>query len=359
MPLTAQQIEQSPKFKELVAKRRSLNLSLTVLTLMIYFGFILLVACAPKVLGTPIAKASRRSASGRLGSSSRPSLSVGVYVLKRQRHFDGLTSRSSGNPVMRATSSTSRPRFDAVPRRPVVARRLSGPSDRRGRSRQPTGRRSPCSSVRLLTLGITYWAAKRTSRPRNSIRPAAASPASRTASPSPATICRPPRFSAFPASSTLSGYDGLIYSVGWLVGWPIVTFLIAEPLAQSRQVHLRRRRLVPPRPDADPHPGRLRLAGHGGLLSDRADGRRRQADPDPVRPGLLDRVVIVGVLMISTSPSAACSPPPGCRSSRPCCCSRRDLHGAAGADDSASARGAVRQGGRGPSEALAIMEPGS
>jgi len=26
------------------------------------------------------------------------------------------------------------------------------------------------------------------------------------------------------------GYDGLIFSVGWLVGWPIVTFLIAEPL---------------------------------------------------------------------------------------------------------------------------------
>ena len=26
------------------------------------------------------------------------------------------------------------------------------------------------------------------------------------------------------------GYDGLIYSVGWLVGWPIVMFLISEPL---------------------------------------------------------------------------------------------------------------------------------
>ena len=26
------------------------------------------------------------------------------------------------------------------------------------------------------------------------------------------------------------GYDGLIYSVGWLVGWPIMTFLIVEPL---------------------------------------------------------------------------------------------------------------------------------
>ena len=54
--------------------------------------------------------------------------------------------------------------------------------------------------------------------------------------------------------------------------------------AQSRQVHLRRRRLVPARADADPHSGRLRLAGHGRLLPDRADGRRRQADPAAVRP---------------------------------------------------------------------------
>ena len=27
-----------------------------------------------------------------------------------------------------------------------------------------------------------------------------------------------------------TGFDGLIYSVGWLVGWPIVLFLIAERL---------------------------------------------------------------------------------------------------------------------------------
>ena len=28
----------------------------------------------------------------------------------------------------------------------------------------------------------------------------------------------------------LNGFDGLIYSTGWLVGWPIILFLIAEPL---------------------------------------------------------------------------------------------------------------------------------
>ena len=29
---------------------------------------------------------------------------------------------------------------------------------------------------------------------------------------------------------SLSGYDGLIYSIGFLVGWPVIMFLIAEPL---------------------------------------------------------------------------------------------------------------------------------
>src|SRR5690606_3621767 len=28
----------------------------------------------------------------------------------------------------------------------------------------------------------------------------------------------------------LKGFDGLIYSIGFLVGWPLVMFLIAEPL---------------------------------------------------------------------------------------------------------------------------------
>ena len=28
----------------------------------------------------------------------------------------------------------------------------------------------------------------------------------------------------------LKGYDGMIYATGWLVGWPALMFLIAEPL---------------------------------------------------------------------------------------------------------------------------------
>ena len=49
----------------------------------------------------------------------------------------------------------------------------------------------------------------------------------------------------FRAWSIYRGFDGLIYSVGFLVGWPIMLFLHRRALAQSRQIHLCRRRLVP------------------------------------------------------------------------------------------------------------------
>ncbi|MFH5256230.1 cation acetate symporter, partial [Burkholderia semiarida] len=37
-------------------------------------------------------------------------------------------------------------------------------------------------------------------------------------------------FLGISASVMASGYDGLIYSIGFLVGWPILTFLLAERL---------------------------------------------------------------------------------------------------------------------------------
>ena len=37
-------------------------------------------------------------------------------------------------------------------------------------------------------------------------------------------------FLGISAAVMTSGYDGLIYSIGFLVGWPIITFLMAERL---------------------------------------------------------------------------------------------------------------------------------
>ena len=81
-----------------------------------------------------------------------------------------------------------------------------------------------------LTLGITKWAANRTRRRPTSMPPAVASPASRTAWRSPATTCRRLRSWASRRLVFATGFDGLIYSVGFLVGWPVILFLIAERL---------------------------------------------------------------------------------------------------------------------------------
>jgi hypothetical protein len=48
----------------------------------------------------------------------------------------------------------------------------------------------------------------------------------------------------------LSGFDGLLYSIGFLVGWPIVMFLIAEAAQEPRPLHVLRRGRVPAAPDA-------------------------------------------------------------------------------------------------------------
>lgn len=47
-------IQRDPNYQELVRRRSSLGWTLSLIMLVIYFGFILLVAYAPKFLGIPL-----------------------------------------------------------------------------------------------------------------------------------------------------------------------------------------------------------------------------------------------------------------------------------------------------------------
>ena len=73
------------------------------------------------------------------------------------------------------------------------------------------------------------------------------------------------------------GYDGFMYSVGWLVAYLTVLLIVAEPLAQLRQVHHGRRAGVPAAPAPGARDGRAQHAHRVHFLHDRADGRRRFA----------------------------------------------------------------------------------
>ena len=47
-------IRNNPKFAELTSKRTAYGWKMSILMLLIYYGFILVVAFAPKMLGTPV-----------------------------------------------------------------------------------------------------------------------------------------------------------------------------------------------------------------------------------------------------------------------------------------------------------------
>jgi uncharacterized membrane protein (DUF485 family) len=47
-------VQKNPKYRQLVKERSSLARALSAAMLVIYFGFILTVAYAPKLLGTPL-----------------------------------------------------------------------------------------------------------------------------------------------------------------------------------------------------------------------------------------------------------------------------------------------------------------
>jgi cation/acetate symporter len=81
-----------------------------------------------------------------------------------------------------------------------------------------------------ITLGITYWAARRTRTTEHFYA------AGRTVSPGQngfalaGDYMSAASFLGIAGLVSTTGFDGLIYSTGWLVGWPVVLFLIAEPL---------------------------------------------------------------------------------------------------------------------------------
>lgn len=82
----------------------------------------------------------------------------------------------------------------------------------------------------LLTLGITYWAAKRTKTTSEFYTAGRSVTGFQNGLALAGDYMSAASFLGIAGLVALSGYDGLIYSIGYLVGWPIILFLIAEPL---------------------------------------------------------------------------------------------------------------------------------
>jgi cation/acetate symporter len=81
-----------------------------------------------------------------------------------------------------------------------------------------------------LTLGITWWAARRTRTTEQFYAAGRSISAAQNGFALAGDYMSAASFLGIAGLVSTTGFDGLIYSTGWLVGWPVVLFLIAEPL---------------------------------------------------------------------------------------------------------------------------------
>jgi cation/acetate symporter len=82
----------------------------------------------------------------------------------------------------------------------------------------------------VSTLVITWWAAKRTRTTKDFYAAGRSITGFQNGLALAGDYMSAASFLGIAGLVSTKGYDGLIYSVGWLVGWPIIMFLISEPL---------------------------------------------------------------------------------------------------------------------------------
>ena len=87
-----QQIENSAHYRELVDKRQRFAFLLSIIMLIIYVGFILLIAFAPHWLGTPLHEGTSvtRGIPIGIGIIVISFVLTGIYVWRANNEFDRL-----------------------------------------------------------------------------------------------------------------------------------------------------------------------------------------------------------------------------------------------------------------------------
>jgi cation/acetate symporter len=81
-----------------------------------------------------------------------------------------------------------------------------------------------------LTLYITYWAAQKTKTTSEFYTAGRSISGFQNGLALAGDYMSAASFLGIAGMVAMKGYDGLVYSIGFLVGWPVIMFLIAEPL---------------------------------------------------------------------------------------------------------------------------------
>ena len=85
-------IEADPNYKKLVAERKSFSWTLAIITLVVYYGFIAIVAFAPGVISVKVAGDITLGIIIGVAIILASIVLTGLYVLRANSQYDDLTS---------------------------------------------------------------------------------------------------------------------------------------------------------------------------------------------------------------------------------------------------------------------------
>ena len=94
---TLKRIEADPNYQKLVAQRKSFSWTLAIITLILYYGFIAVVAFAPGIISTKVAGDITIGIIIGVAIILASVLLTGIYVLRANSEYDDLT-----NAIVRA-----------------------------------------------------------------------------------------------------------------------------------------------------------------------------------------------------------------------------------------------------------------
>ncbi len=93
---TLQRIEADPNYQKLVSERKSFGWTLAIITLVIYYGYIAIVAFAPSVIAIKVSGDITVGIIMGVAIIVASILLTGIYVLRANSEYDDLTSAVVG-----------------------------------------------------------------------------------------------------------------------------------------------------------------------------------------------------------------------------------------------------------------------
>jgi cation/acetate symporter len=230
---TYERIRANPKFQELVSRRSRLAWTLSTIVLVGFYGFVMVVAFAPSVIGTRIGGSTLT-----VGVAAGLSMFIGfwllaaLYVRKANTEFDRINAE-----IVKAAQS---PAKAAVKKGAVVTSILllapaladaAGP-DIGAAQKQPVNFYAIGMFLVFvaMTFGITYWASRKNRTASDFYTAGGGITGFQNGLAIAGDYMSAATLLGITAMVYGSGFDGYMYAISFFVGWPVILFLMAERL---------------------------------------------------------------------------------------------------------------------------------